>query len=146
MSTSTAARQGVDADTILAWAVTAAHAADAKKAVDTLVLQVGEVLAITDYFVITSGSNPRQVRTIAEAVEERIKRAGGPSPTRIEGLSDLSWVLLDYGDLVVHVFNETTRRFYDLERLWRDVPRIDWAARAPLVPVDDDDRDGGEQA
>ena len=61
------------------------------------------MLAITDAFVITSGSNPRQVRTIAEEVEEQIKRAGGPAPLRIEGLDDARWVLMDYGDFVVHV-------------------------------------------
>jgi ribosome-associated protein len=110
------------------WAVEAARAADDKTGIDTLVLAVGEILAVTDFFVITHGTNPRQVRTITEEVEARITAAGGPKPIRIEGLDDLSWVLLDYGDFVVHVFHEESRRFYELERLWADVPKLDWAA------------------
>ena len=81
----------------------AARAAWAKGGEDTVILSVGTVLAITDAFVITSGSNPRQVRTITEEVEEQIKQAGGPAPLRIEGLDDARWVLMDYGDFVVHV-------------------------------------------
>lgn len=109
----------------------AARAASDKKGADTLVLDVGDVLAITDFFVITSGTNTRQVRTIAEAVEEQVTLRGGPKPIRIEGLDDLRWVLLDYGDMVVHVFLDEARAYYELERLWRDVPRVDWEA-APL--------------
>ncbi len=108
------------------WAVEAARAADDKKGVDTLVLAVGDVLAVTDHFVISHGTNPRQVRTIVDEVERRITEAGGPKPIRIEGLDDLSWVLMDYGDFVVHVFHEDARRFYELERLWADVPKIAW--------------------
>ena len=107
--------------------VTAARAADEKNGRSTLVLDVGDVLAITDFFVITSGANTRQVRTIAEEVEERVTRAGGPKPLRVEGLDDLRWVLLDYGAFVVHVFLEEARAYYELERLWADVPRVDWA-------------------
>jgi ribosome-associated protein len=109
------------------WAVEAARAADDKKGVDTVVLAVGEVLAITEHFVITHGTNDRQVRTIAGEVEQRIAQAGGPKPIRTEGLDDLSWVLLDYGDFVVHVFSEDARHFYELERLWADVPKVDWS-------------------
>ena len=69
-------------------------------------LDVGAVLAITDYFVIVSGTNTRQVRTIADAVEEELAHDGGPKPLRVEGLDDLTWVLMDYGDLVVHIFLE----------------------------------------
>ena len=108
------------------WAVEAARAADDKKGLETLVLAVGDILAVTEFFVITHGTNPRQVRTLADEVEQRISAAGGPKPIRIEGLADLSWVLLDYGDFVVHVFSEEARRFYELERLWADVPRVDW--------------------
>ena len=85
-------------------------------------LFVGDVLAITDAFVITSAPNTRQVRTIAEAVEEQVALAGGPKPNRIEGLDDLRWVLLDYGSFVVHVFLQEARDYYELERLWSDVP------------------------
>ena len=113
--------------TVEQWAKRAAIAAVDKKADDPVVLFVGDVLAITDYFVIVSGANSRQVRTIAEAVEEELTRDGGPKPLRIEGLDDLTWVLIDYGDLVVHVFLDETRRYYELERLWSDVPRLAWA-------------------
>jgi len=116
----------VDTSESTRWAVEAARAADDKRGADTLILAVGNVLAVTDHFVITSGTNPRQVRTIAEEVEQRITEAGGPKPIRIEGLDDLTWVLLDYGDFVVHVFNDEARRYYELERLWSDVPKIEW--------------------
>jgi ribosome-associated protein len=116
----------LELDDVARWAIEAARAADDKKGVDTLVLAVGEVLAITEHFVITHGTNPRQVKTIADAVEERLTLLDGPKPRRIEGLDDLTWVLLDYGDFVVHVFNEESRRYYELERLWADVPKVDW--------------------
>lgn len=93
----------------------------------TVVLDVGEVLAITGWFVITSGGSARQVRAIVEAVEEGVDLAGGPKPLRIEGLAEGSWVLMDYGDVIVHVMDDETRAFYDLERLWRDVPAIEWS-------------------
>jgi ribosome-associated protein len=109
-------------------AVAAARAAADKQAQDTVVLEVGHVLAITDHFVITSGTNVRQVRTIAEEVERQIKEAGGAGPLRIEGLDDARWVLMDYGDFVVHVFLDEVRRYYDLERLWADAPRLSWAS------------------
>jgi ribosome-associated protein len=110
------------------WAVVAARAAAAKTDESTVVLEVGDVLAITGWFVITSGRNTRQVRTLAEAVEEQVSEAGGPKPLRVEGLDTAQWVLLDYGDVVVHVFLDEAREFYDLERLWRDVPSLDWRA------------------
>lgn len=108
------------------WARTAAQAASAKGGEETVIIEVGAVLAITDAFVITSGRNSRQVKTIAEEVEARLKADGGITPLRVEGLSDSQWVLLDYGDLVVHVFLDETRAFYDLERLWSDAPRVAW--------------------
>jgi ribosome-associated protein len=108
------------------WAVVAARAADEKSASDVVILEVGPVMALCEHFVIASASNTRQVRTVAEEVEAKIAEAGGPRPTRVEGLDDLRWVLLDYGDLVVHVFLEETRQYYDLERLWSDVPRVPW--------------------
>ncbi len=104
----------------------AARAADDKTATDTVVLEVGEVLGIAEAFVITSAGNERLVRTIAEEVERQVKEAGGPGPLRVEGKSDARWVLIDYGDIVVHVFLEEARRYYDLERLWADAPRFDW--------------------
>jgi ribosome-associated protein len=113
-------------DQVRQWARTAARAASAKGGDDTVIIEVGELLAITDAFVITSGRNTRQVKTIAEEVEARLKAEGGISPLRVEGLSDSHWVLLDYGDLVVHVFLDETRAYYDLERLWADAPRVAW--------------------
>jgi len=115
-----------DGDQLVAWATTAARAAATKTDAETLVLDVGDVLAITSYFVITGGRNARQVKAVAEEVEEQVARSGGPRPIRVEGLDTLQWVLLDYGDFVVHVFVDETRRYYELERLWSDVPRIDW--------------------
>jgi ribosome-associated protein len=113
-------------------AVIAAQAASAKSGSDTVILDVGDVLSIVDFFVIASAPNTRQVRTIAEEVEERIRLAGGEGPLRIEGLDDLTWVLLDYGDIVVHVFLDSTREFYDLERLWADVRRLEWEDEAAV--------------
>ena len=84
------------------------------------------MLAIVDWFVITSGRNERQVRTIAEEVEARLKAEEGSGPLRKEGLDDARWILLDYGDVVVHVFLDEVREYYSLERLWSDVPRLDW--------------------
>ena len=109
------------------WAATAARAADSKQGTETVVLRVGEVLGITELFVLTTAANSRLVRAIAEEVEERVAEGGGPRPLRVEGLDDLTWVLLDYGDFVVHVFRDETRGFYDLDRLWADVERIDWS-------------------
>jgi ribosome-associated protein len=123
----------VSANTVEDWAKRAARAAADKKADDPVVLDVGAVLAITDYFVIVSGANTRQVRTIAEAVEEELALSGGPKPLQVEGLDQLSWVLIDYGDLVVHVFLDETRRYYELERLWSDVPRVAWADAASVT-------------
>ncbi len=124
---SPAHRRVVSDEEIRNWAVTAARAADDKRGEDTVVLHVGTVLAVTDYFVITSASNTRQVKTIADEIERAVVGAGGPAPLRVEGLDELTWVLLDYGDMVVHVFLDETRRYYELERLWRDVPRVAWA-------------------
>lgn len=109
-------------------ACVAARAADDKKADHTLVLAVGEVLAITDYFVIASASNRRLVKTVVDAVEETVRETLGRSPVRTEGVSEQQWVLVDYGDVVVHVFAEDIRMYYEIERLYRDVPKVDWAA------------------
>jgi ribosome-associated protein len=120
------------ATTTVERAVLAARAAADKLGSDTVVLEVGEVLSIVEYFVITGASNTRQVRAIAEEVEEQIKLVDGVGPIRVEGLHEGSWVLMDYGDIVVHVFLDETREFYDLERLWRDVGRLDWQAAATV--------------
>ena len=124
LATSTSANTTND---IRVLAIAAARAADDRKATEVLVLDVGDTLSITDAFVIASAPNTRLVATITEAVEEAVKAAGGPGPISIEGLSEASWVLLDFGGFVVHVFLEETRRYYDLERLFADAPTIDWA-------------------
>ena len=123
------------------WPIEAARAADDKSADDVVVLEVGPVLAVCGWFVICSGRNSRLVRTVVDEVEARITREGGPKPLRIEGLDDARWVLMDYGDFVVHVFAEEARRYYDLERLWSDVPRVAWrdeaaSAAAPASGTD----------
>ena len=104
----------------------AARASWEKGGEDTVILSVGKAISITDAFVITSGSNARQVRTMTEEVEEKIKQAGGPAPLRIEGLDDARWVLMDYGDFVIHLMLEEARDFYQLDRLWSDAERWDW--------------------
>lgn len=108
-------------------AVLAARVADDKKADDVVVLDVGDVLAITGYFVIVSGSNPRLVRTLADEIELAGKEQLGRAPVRVEGPREQQWILIDYGDVVVHVFLDEIRNFYEIERLYRDVPRIEWA-------------------
>jgi len=106
-------------------AVVAARAAAAKQAEDVLVLEVGPILAIVDFFVICSGTSVRQVKTVVEEVEKAL-RAEGVRPVRREGEGDTGWVLLDYVDVVVHVFGQEQREYYGLERLWLDAARIDW--------------------
>ena len=123
MSTTSTGTQATDSRAVLKVAATAA--AD-KKAHRTVILEVGGVLGITDAFLITSGSNDKQVRTIADAIERAVKEHSGSGPIRTEGLSDARWILLDYGDFIVHVFLEETRQYYDLEHLWADVPRIEF--------------------
>ena len=113
-------------DQVRDWARMAARAASSKGGEDTLVLEVGTILAITDAFVITSGRNHRQVDAIAEEIEASLGREAGIRPLRTEGRDQDEWVLLDYGDFVVHVFLDETRRCFDLERLWSDAPRLEW--------------------
>ena len=108
--------------TLLADVGLAVEAAADKKARDLVVLDVGEFLSITDYFVICSGSSDRQVRTIADEVEARLKTQG-VRPLRTEGGLDGGWLLIDYGPFVVHVFTDEMRKYYELERLWKDAPR-----------------------
>ena len=124
------AGNGMDADT-LAVAMSAARAADDKQGTDTRVIDVSEVMPIVGGFVVTSAGNSRLVRTIAGDVEDRIRIDHHRSPVRTEGMSESQWILLDYGDVVVHVFAEETRRFYEIERLYRDRPNVDWRGSPP---------------
>src|SRR5881296_889903 len=96
-----------------------------KKAEDISVLEMEKNSgAFTDYFVVCSGTNPRQIQAIADEVEERLHKAG-LRPTHVEGYKQAEWVLLDYVDFVVHVFSEKARKYYDLERLWKSAKRLE---------------------
>ena len=106
-------------------AIAAARAASTKQADRVVILDMRELLVITDYFVIASGSSERQVKTIAEEIERAIRDLGA-KPVRREGDREASWILLDFVDFVAHVFMAEEREFYDLERLWADAPRIAW--------------------
>jgi len=99
----------------------AAHAAD-KKAQDVVVLEMSGAVTYTDYFVIASGANVRQTRAIADEIQTRLRKSRRPA--RVEGERDAEWILLDYLDVVVHVFTPSARAFYRLENLWGDVPRV----------------------
>ena len=112
-------------------AVTVARVADDEHGNEILVLEVGDVLALAEYFVLISASNRRLVRTIVEEVEEQAKQLVGRAPRRVEGIAEQQWVLIDYGDVVVHVFLKEIRDFYEIERLYTDVPKVDWQQRAP---------------
>src|ERR1051325_3588360 len=106
----------------------AARAASDKKAADLRILDLRDVAQFTEFFLICTANNPRQVQAVTDAIEENLRRAG-KRPTHIEGYAAAEWVLLDYGDFIAHVFSPASRRFYDLERLWRD---------AKPVPLSDD--------
>ena len=109
----------------LGLATIAARAASGKTLEETLILDVGELIGITDHFVITGGRNDRQVRAVLDEVQKAVRAAGGKL-LRSEGLRDLKWVLLDYGDFVVHVFEQEARSYYGLERLWADSDRLEF--------------------
>lgn len=107
-------------------AIAAARAAADVKARDVLVLDMRGATTFTDYFIICSAGNDKQVARIQEAVEERLRNLG-EKPARREGERYRRWVLLDYVDLVVHIFLQEDRDFYELERLWKDAPPVEWA-------------------
>ncbi len=98
-----------------------------KKAEDICIIDISEVSVLADYFLIASGNNKNQVQALIDSVEEQLGRAGF-SPKSVEGYQTGNWILMDYGDLIVHVFDKQNRLFYDLERIWRDGKRIDAAA------------------
>ena len=114
--------------------VEAARACYDKGGEATVILGVAASLGITDAFVITSATSTRQVRTIAEAVEERVRAAGGATPRYVEGLGDARWVLMDYGDFVVHAMLTEARDFYQLDGLWSDAEAWEWTV-AGSVPA-----------
>jgi ribosome-associated protein len=105
----------------------ALQAASDKKALDLVVLDLRDIASFTDYFIIASGTNERQVQAISDEVFEKLKKAGSPA-ARVEGYKAAEWILLDYGDFIVHVFDDKARKFYDLERLWRESRRVELPA------------------
>ena len=98
---------------------------DNKKGEEVRVIQIGTLTTIGDYFVVATGNSTTQVKALADEVEEKLS-AEGLEPKRIEGYASASWILLDYYDVIVHIFLKETREFYALERLWGDAPEIDW--------------------
>lgn len=96
-----------------------------KKAVDIKVLDLRQIASFTEFFIIASGSNQRQVQAISDEINEQLKKQLKSRAIRIEGYSGGEWVLLDYGDFIVHVFDKEAREFYDLERLWLDAGRVE---------------------
>ncbi len=107
----------------------AVEAAQSRKAEDIVVLHIGEVSSFTEYFVVCSGTNTRQTQAIAEGIEDRLREEGW-RPMGVEGKQVGEWILMDYGDLVVHIFSPQKRTFFDLERLWRNAPQIPIPAAA----------------
>jgi len=108
----------------------AVRAAESKKAVNLTVLDLREVTSFTDYFIICSGTNPRQIQAITDEILKQLS-ALGERAISTEGYEGADWVLIDYGDYVVHVFSERAREYYDLERLWRH------ARRVPIPPAEE---------
>lgn len=102
----------------------AIEALEDKKAEDVSVIDISEVSVIADYFIIAGGSNPSQIQALSDSVEERLGRAGCPV-RQVEGYDTANWVLLDFGDIIVHVFDRENRLLYDLERIWRDGKQIE---------------------
>lgn len=111
-------------------ALVAARAASSKQGEAIVVLDVRELIAITDYFVITSANSERQLRTVSEEIERSL-RAEGVKPVREEGSVESGWLLLDFVDFVVHVFRDDQREYYRLENLWRDAPVVSWEGERP---------------
>jgi ribosome-associated protein len=103
----------------------ALHSASEKKAFNLVALDLREIASFTEFFIIASGANQRQVQAIADEIEEQLKSQLKSRPVRTEGYSSADWVLMDYGDFIVHIFEQKSREFYDLERLWRDAKKVE---------------------
>ncbi len=99
-----------------------------KKAFNTVAIDLREIASFTEFFLITTGANQRQVQAIADEIEEQLKKQLSTKPVRTEGYNTADWVLMDYGDFIVHIFEQKAREFYDLERLWRDAKKVDLPA------------------
>lgn len=113
---------------------TAAAAADAKHGRDIVALEVRELTSIADYFVLVSVTSSTQAEAVVDAVDQALSREGR-EPLHVEGRAELTWVLMDYADVIVHVFREDARAFYGLERLWGDAPRLDLGLAPPASPA-----------
>jgi len=103
----------------------ALHCASEKKAFDLVALDLREIASFTEFFIIASGANQRQVQAIADEIEDKLKEQLKARPVRTEGYAGAEWLLMDYGDFIVHIFEQKAREFYDLERLWRDATRVE---------------------
>ena len=112
-------------------ALAAARAADDKGATAVMVLRVGPVLGICEFFVLASAANDRQVKAVVDAVQERVRDDVGQKPRSVEGADGRRWVLIDYGDVVVHVFHAEEREYYRIERLYADAPTLAWQPGRP---------------
>ena len=95
-----------------------------KKATNMIALDLRQIASFAEFFVIATGANQRQVQAISDEIEEQLKKQLATRPVRIEGYNSAEWLLMDYGDFIVHIFNKEAREFYDLERLWRDAGRV----------------------
>ena len=120
------------------FALAVADILDGRKASDISVLDVADVLQITEIFVIATGTSNRQVRALADEVIDVARDTYDRRALRKEGTDEGEWVLLDFGDIVVHVFQPDTREFYDLERLWADAPRLEWVAKDPVTSSEEE--------
>ncbi|HSW64697.1 MAG TPA: ribosome silencing factor [Dissulfurispiraceae bacterium] len=126
-------------------AVAAARASLEKKAADVLVLELTKLTAIADYFVLCSAENTQQVKAIASQIEESLKKPG-IKPIRIEGMEYAHWVLLDYGDVIIHIFEAETRAYYELEKFWLDAPRVPFDEEDSAALGRQDKRSGAGRA
>ena len=110
--------------TVLELAKESAKILDNKKAIDTKVIEIGEISSLADYFVVATGTSSTHVKSLADELEYQLKGMG-VTPHNVEGHRSNSWILLDYGDVIIHVFSKEAREFYDLDRLWKDGKEIE---------------------
>lgn len=110
-------------------AIAAARTADENRGQDVLVLDVRELTSIFDYFVIASGTSRRQIHAMSEDIDDKLEKELGDERMGIEGYAESNWVLLDYGSVVIHLFDEETRQYFALEDLWADGKKVDWSAQ-----------------
>lgn len=100
------------------------NALDDKKGINISVIDISEISTLADYFIIAGGNNENQVKALADNVEEELYKSGEVTPKHIEGYDNANWILMDFNDIIIHIFNEEDRLFYDLERIWRDGKQV----------------------